>query len=256
MRVHVFELRYPGRSLRDQSGSHIRAFLDELDNSLAKAGVSLALYETVKAVPSTEPSWVRQRTVVMAIAQELESRLPADPDEQQRILQQIPPPDLVARRQEWAQGIMPDDYKRQLPFVYAHEVLYALDTIGCLIKVLAEITERAEVIAAEKDFKAWLPNVRDIRNSAHHMEDRIRGLQTGGKPIDLQAVNNESFNAPQGTLSLNNIFNDKLGYTAGDGNYYQIEISVATVTKAQKAIQRAIDGLEWGDNYVRVAPGA
>jgi hypothetical protein len=154
--------------------------------------------------------------------------------------------DLQARRQEWAAGHMPDDYQHRLPYIHAHTVVYALDSIGKTLDKLAEISGIPPAVTAAQDyFRMALPNLVHVRDSAHHIEDRAQGLDKRGRPLVLQPVNNRMFNAPNGFLGLSNLNGNKLGYTASDGHYREIEISANSVQAAQAAIQQTIDALSW-----------
>ena len=88
---------------------------------------------------------------------------------------------------------------------------------------------------------------RHRRSRTHLPEiwDRAQGLDKRGRPLVLQPVNNRMFNAPNGFLGLSNLNGNKLGYTASDGHYREIEISANSVQAAQAAIQQTIDALSW-----------
>jgi len=154
--------------------------------------------------------------------------------------------DLQARRQEWAAGRMPDNYQHRLPFIHAHTVVYALDSIGKALDALTGISGLPAAVTTARDgYRAALPNLVHVRDSAHHVEDRARGLDRRGRPLVLQPVDNQMFNAPNGMLGLSNLNGNKLGYTASDGHYHEIEISANSVQAAQAAIQQTLDAFSW-----------
>src|SRR5271167_2713748 len=81
---------------------------------------------------------------------------------------------LLARAQ-WEAGKTPDEYLRRLPFIHAHTVLFALDGVSKALAVLAKTPDLPPGAAFASDaFTTALPSVVEIRNSAHHVEDRAR----------------------------------------------------------------------------------
>jgi len=248
--VQVFEIRWPGTWLDGTpSRDQVEPLLYQLENQLTDASVGLALFEEARSRPWPKPGWMRRQATAQVIAQAMESQLPGNLTPEQRFAAQRDIPDaadLEARRQEWAAGHMPEKYERRLPFIHAHTVVYALDSIGKVLRILAAINGvPAAVKAAHDAYLAALPDLIHVRNSAHHTEDRARGIDRRGHPIALQPVNNQMFNAPNGLLGLSNLNGNILGYTANDGHYREIEISTKSVAAAQTAIQQTLDALSW-----------
>jgi D-lyxose ketol-isomerase len=157
---------------------------------------------------------------------------------------------LEVRREQWAAGQMPTSYEDQLVFIHAHTVLYALDTIDKMLDVLRETGQadkiNKQIEAAVDDFRAAVPGLQDVRDSAHHLEDRSRWRAKGGKQLDLKPVHSRLIKAEGGgVLALSNLDGNRLGYTASDGSYIEVEISRASVAAAQTAIQAALDAFPW-----------
>lgn len=211
--MEVFELTYPGAWLDMPNEREVQALLMQLESQLADASVGLAFFEEV----STRPF----RTAGRSHA------------------------DYQVRRAEWANGHMPQEYEHRVPFVYAHTVIYALDAIGKTINVLVEMGISPNITTARDTYESAIPHLKAVRDSAHHVEDRARGVHHGSKPISLQPINNGIIVAPSGALALSNLFNNKLGYTAQDGHYREIEINRSVVKAAQSAIQQVLDALTW-----------
>jgi hypothetical protein len=221
----------------------------QLESQLVDASVGLALFGDVRSRPTPAQGWIQRQPAARAIARAMESQLPADLTPKQRFaaLRDIPEAaDLEARRQEWAVGQIPESYQHRLPFIHAHTVLFALDAIGKALGRLVGVDGiPAGVVAAREGYKTALPHLVDVRDSAHHVEDRARGLDRRGQSLDLQPVNNSAFNAPNGILGLSNLNGNQLGYTASDGHYREVDISATSVRAAQTAIQGVLDALSW-----------
>lgn len=155
--------------------------------------------------------------------------------------------DFQVRRQEWASGQMPEQYEFRLPFIHAHTVLYALDSILKVLTALSGMDTPPGVADALHAFEAAIPGLVPVRNSAHHTEHRARGLDRNGKPLVLRPIDsNRAFGAPEGGMLVIGSLNDnKLTYTMSDGHLGEVEISAASVEAAQTAIQQVIDSLPW-----------
>jgi len=163
--------------------------------------------------------------------------------------------DLQARRQQWAAGQLPFAYSQRLLHIHAHSVLYALAGIHKALRVLAQISGLpAGVAAAYQAHAAALPDLTAVRNSAQHIEDRARGVGPGNRVITLRPVTNQAIYAPDGNVLIMGVLSgNRLGYTAADGSYREVEVSAATVRVARDAIQEALDAITW-QGFGRTVP--
>ena len=249
--MQVFALRYPGTWINGLQNSHeAGVLLSLLEHHLADASLGLGLFEEALARPRSTPGWMRRQSTVQAIQRAMESQLPPNLTPEQRFaaLDDIrETADLQARQQEWAAGILPDSYERQLLSIHAHTVAYALDDIDKKLGVLAGMSGvPGEVSAARDKYLAALPYLRQVRDSAHHTEDRARGLGSFDRPITLQPISNTFINAPGGSAIVLNFLNgNKLGYTSADGNLRELEITANSVAAAQVAIQGTLNAFSW-----------
>lgn len=259
--MQVFELHYPGAWLEGvpdpKQRSQLLGLLHHLESQLADAAIGLACFDAALAMSRSEPGRIRRGAAARIVGQAIESELPATLTREERwaASREIPEAaDLQVRRDEWAAGRMPDGYQFRLPFLYAHTVLYALDTISKTVEVLADMELPQGVADASHAFSAALPDLVQVRNSAHHMEDRARGLDSRRKPLVLQPIDNGAISAPSGgALALSNLNGNLLGYTVSDGRHGEVEISAASVAAARTAIQGVLDALSWSGSP-RIVP--
>jgi hypothetical protein len=216
---------------------------------MADASVGLALFDEARSRARGQAGWTRRQPAAQAIARSMEHKVlqGMTPEQQFKALRDIPEAaDLQARRQEWAAGQLPQEYENRLVFIHAHTVIYALDAIGKTLDKLTEMSNLPGVAAARDGYRTALPDLVPVRDSAHHTEDRARGLDKKGHPLKLQPINNGMFNAAEGTaLILSALNDDKLGYTTNDGHYGEIEVSINSVEAAQTAIQQTFDAFSW-----------
>lgn len=248
--MDIFELHYPGTWIEAVQNQHqVTTLLYQLESQLADAAMGLILFNNARSRPRSEPGWLRRKDRSREIARRMEADLPANltPGENHTRLREIPKAaSLEASRNDWANGALPDSYEHRLPFIHAHTAVYALDSIGKILKALSGMGLPVGVTDALNDYRSMLPNLVAVRDSAHHSEDRARGLDRNHQPLTLQPINNAMISAPNGgVLALSNLNGNLLGYTAGDGHYREVEISSISVAAAQTSIQKAIDSFTW-----------
>ena len=139
-----------------------------------------------------------------------------------------------------------DPYARQAPFLFARSFLFALDMIG---KTLRGMGDKAGVPSGVKSASAWfsqqLPTLVQIRDSAHHADERAVG-EVRGKPIQPKPILGQGgIIAPGGAMVMDNLYGSTFGYTSEDGEFLQVDVTAATAEIARAAIQQAIDALPW-----------
>jgi len=133
--------------------------------------------------------------------------------------------------------------------MYAREFVFAVDYFS---KELGKLSNDQQIGGAAikqlANFEAAVPGVVEVRNSLHHVEDRVRGLGQGGKAIIPQPVNIPGFAvAPRGGLFFigPSIQGSKVGCTVADGQYVEVDIAETTVGAAVAALQGLIDSFPW-----------
>ena len=144
-------------------------------------------------------------------------------------------------------GHLPRAYQRDLPFIYAELFVSHVDMI---LKLLKKISEAAPSHAKVLDAIALalggaISGARDVRDSHQHRDERALG-EARGQPIITQPINTGGIHAPHGgVMVVGNLHGNRLGYTASDGSLAEVEVSAATLTAAQLAVQAAHDAFSW-----------
>lgn len=255
--MHVFELLQPGTWLQGFYEAHevrcdVESLLRLLVGSVEDAAIALSLFEQSQAhafVHTSADKWEADGVLVRSIEAELERQLPHDLSSDQRwnAMDRIRESARAeAKRQRWRSGEVPEGYRQRMPFVHAKSFVYALDT---LLKAAQQLSlldgVPSEVDRHVKDLGAAFPDLIHVRDSAHHAEDRVRGMRRRAR-IDLQPVVNEVIHAPSGgVLVIDMLSNNMYGGTLGDGSYGQVEVSAESLTKAGTAVQRILDSFAW-----------
>jgi hypothetical protein len=151
------------------------------------------------------------------------------------------------KREQWSNGRIPREFEHNTPFLYARAFLYALDAFDKFLGVLSKTKNiPEELIKLHGRIALAFPHLREVRNSAHHLEDRARSLGKGGKPLDLKPINNSMVNAPGGgVLMLNCLNGSSYGSTMADGHYGEVEVSPESMIKLQEILQAVLHALKW-----------
>lgn len=250
-----FELQFPGMSIElpdQQAAWEIQTQLSIVESAFAEATIALILFEQSQRDPSVRPSredWERDAQRRLELSRAIESQDRAleawfDPAQWEKTRERV---ERQLVHENWDRGILPRQLRHFIPFIYAKSFLYAVDRIG---KVLARLAERPDLPAdaqgACKEFYASFPSLREVRNSAQHVEDRGRGLGKGGKPLDLKPIENSMISAPGGNvLVVDNLNGNRFGATIADGHYAEMEVSAASLTTIRQHIQAVLEALPW-----------
>ncbi len=249
--MRVFELNYPGilpegitsddpevsRRATDISGLFI-----VLEGHLSTAAVGLAMFETALADirafhQQRDPAASQPESLAMleAIGREDKKR-----EDLGRNLTHAEKNEIYAQAQSeiyraaWDAGYVPISYRHMAASINAHAVVYALDGIGLALRRLARLDKMPTgVSTARDDYKKALPELQLVRDSAHHVDNRAVGLDRNGNPVNA------------GMTALGPLSDNRLCYTGEDGQLHEQEISETPIHIAQKAIQKAIDSLDW-----------
>ncbi|ULL04922.1 hypothetical protein JNO42_25960 [Pseudomonas putida] len=90
------------------------------------------------------------------------------------------------------QGRLPLAIERQADVIYAKSFLFALDGYAKMVKAMSKDLASEALANVYDDFTNHkFPNLVDIRNSAHHIEDRIRMKAPYGKDIEPKPYEGE-----------------------------------------------------------------
>jgi hypothetical protein len=119
--------------------------------------------------------------------------------------------------------------------IYARAYVYALDTTCSFVKILVEQSLNAPpATAACNAFLRCFQDVRHIRNSLAHVDERSQSIGSGRKKL------------PGPLLIISGAFIDnRFGVTSGDGLYAEVEISEQLLACLRSALLEIIWSFEW-----------
>ena len=253
MKMYIAELTYPGTWLDYEDHDwawNIQNLLMSLEQLLSEAAMALNLFEQERQRSHRRPDinqWEadaeRKRAITEAIEQQLEIDL-FDFLKRDEIFYLA---EVEFKREKWRGGQLPEQYERRLIFMHAKTFLYALDSIGKFFNVLCKSKNIPQDCCKAKDiFESAFPDLREVRNSTAHREDRSRGLGRKGQPLNPKPVSNRLIHAPGGgALIIDSLNDNRFGSTLANGNYGEIEVSIESLLTARNCIQTVINSFRW-----------
>ena len=240
--MHVAELDYPGDRLDydDKEWAwKIQLIIMSLESYLTEASVSLNLFEAEAQDISafnrpelSEPEIQRHENLVAEFEQQL-----GQEDFYRNYSQITELVEKVINREKWNYGQLPQEYKHKLVFMYARCFVHALDISGKLLTVLGGKFEGVpeEVNTQTAKFYSRFPELKGVRDTVEHIEDRVRGKDRNQNPLKTQG----------GGLQLDNLRGNKFGCTMSDGKYGEVKISAASLSTLGECIQAVINSVQW-----------
>lgn len=150
------------------------------------------------------------------------------------------------KTEKWKNGELPKSHQHRIMFLHARSFLYALDNVEKFLKVISNFNGVPPQVSEQHlQFNKEFPDLTEVRNSAHHLEDRSRGLDKNRKPIKLKPVMEDFIVGSQGDLILDNLHGSKYGCTMSNGHYGVVDVSLDSLLKVQSIIQNVFDAFEW-----------
>lgn len=250
----VLELVQPGTwivGLDDEVRFQVDGLLLHITTALADAAVALAHFDSVYAPRPTPSSdrWEAEREQEERVRAQLVAALVArgmDAASASCLPEVYEQARLVAKRERWAAGQLPNAYAHRLPFIHATTFLFALDNIGKALRTLDRLPDMPDQV---RDVLAtWpseFPDLLGVRDSAHHADERAIG-QAWRKPIEAKPIDSGAIKADRGGVMVISMLNDRhFGNTMADGQYGEVEVSEDSVRKAQALVQKVLEAFTW-----------
>lgn len=251
--MYIFEITKPGTWLvsDDREWSHeIDRILRNLEQQFYEANLALNMFLHAISRDREDMSrdrWQADSNLKSAIRRELESQL-ENPHNRESWDELNLQTEIRFKRQQWQSGRLPREFQHNQPFMHARAFLYALDSFDKFLNVLKLQPQVPQIVSELHDqFGSTFPQLRGVRNSAQHMEDRSRGLGAGKnpKPLELKPIENGLISAPGGALVLNCLMGTKYGNTMADGHYGEVDVSPNSMESLTSIFQTLLNAFEW-----------
>jgi hypothetical protein len=135
------------------------------------------------------------------------------------------------------------DRARRESQMYAREFIFALDYF---VKELFVMTEHPSAPPPLKkilaDFNSRVPGIVDLRDSLHHLEDRLRGMARN-KRIKPQPLNKHKISGS--ALVVTHIVGSTIVATSANGSHAEVHITRNTLEEMIVTLQQTINALPW-----------
>ena len=156
--------------------------------------------------------------------------------------------EITFKKEQWQSGKLPRQFEHNQSFIYARAFLYALDSFDKFFGVLkkqSNVPSELEEIYIK--FGREFSDLRGVRNSAQHMEDRSRGLGAGinPKPLKLKPIDNGFIKSEGGIIALNCLNGTKYGNTMADGHYGEVDVSPQSMEALSVILQDILEAFKW-----------
>jgi hypothetical protein len=250
--MRIFEVTTPGTRLdypdRDWAWS-IEGLLCSLRNQFLEAQTAHYLFEKSRAQQPFPIDWEQRHADSNRRSQirsevEAEWGLAFSFESADRISHET---QVRFKREKWSGGDIPWEFEHRALLIAARTFIYALDGFDKFLTVLVAEPRVPAILSELSDrFKSTFPDLRGVRNTMQHPEDRSRGLDASGKPITLQPVDSRLFNAPGGgMLALDILDGNRFGCTMGDGRFGEVEVSPQSLDKLSAILHEVLDSFQW-----------
>lgn len=153
-------------------------------------------------------------------------------------------------------GRMPEPFLGRERHLYARAFLFALDNFEKMLAVIAAEQDAPVTLKQiHADLNRRLPHLRDVRNSVHHVEDRVRQKKTGGrgKPlidIVVQRGAPDDPIAPGAKVFMSGqLLRDTICETMANGKIGQVEVNGTSMRVLQATFQEVMNSFSWQGRY-------
>lgn len=142
-----------------------------------------------------------------------------------------------------SQSAMADVYERRRPFVAAESFIFSIFRVGRVLDRVARMSSSAA--AAANALWQGLPDLKDVRDSVQHSDERAtghaRGKRTAVGPVNDGGI--ETGNTD--VIAMGNLVGTEYRIQSHDGRYLSVAITQGTIDVACSALQAAIEAFNW-----------
>lgn len=141
----------------------------------------------------------------------------------------------------WDEGVVPISIKRHEEFIYSKMFIFSLDNIYKFVSVLDKEFPEKGINSIRTSIDKEFPDLINLRNSIHHLEDRIRGI---GQKNKIIAYDLNSHSSSSGVINICTS-GDLFITTLGDGTIGTLSISPETITHFKGYIEKVFSLFKW-----------
>ncbi|MFJ4168476.1 hypothetical protein ACIPY3_03090 [Paenarthrobacter sp. NPDC089714] len=237
----------------DNERSDITNLIRLLTDCVDEAAVALTLFEDARIKDQAlHASWDARWEARVAKERELQDQYDMEIPAGLSVREEMKLSDanreratLETKHWQWQQGEWPNHYQRLLSSIHARTFIYAFDTLAGALQQLLKVSGiPAKVKEADQEFRKAFPDLRAVRNAAHHNEEFAQG-KSFGKRIDLKAVKTPLIETQPGIMVSELLTDNLYSRTTADGGVGEVPVSSEALGFAKLIVQSVIDSLEW-----------
>jgi len=248
--LFIFDVVTPGTWLDYDNPAcsfEMSRLIDQLKSQFFEANAALNLF--IARPPSDQvprANWQNDTDRRNALQTQLECSFHGTPSDANREELRFQA-DILLKRESWERGHVPRELQDPVALIYARAFLHALDLFEKFLKVLASLPQVPGGVAdSHRQFLDAFPDLRGVRNTAQHLEDRARGLGPGNKPLDIKPqINTATGTTGARFLALNWLLGSRYGHTMSNGEYGEIDVSHESMIKVQRILRDVLCAFTW-----------
>ncbi|MDS7956793.1 MULTISPECIES: hypothetical protein [unclassified Acinetobacter] len=222
-----------------------------LESQFQDANVALDMFSTLdasKLYPFSREKFAEDSSKKYEIRNFLEKKIPregmSEYDYQLELSLQT---DIQFKKEQWSNGKKPIGFEISCQRIYARAFINALDLFD---RVLQRLTEEkgipSGVVQQYEKISKYFPDLRPVRNTMQHLEDRSRGKGAYNKQMDLKPIDNDYINAPNGgVLVLDTLNGSNFESTMANGEIGRVEISCESLSKLLEILVGVLNSFKW-----------
>ncbi|MCW6031621.1 hypothetical protein [Pantoea sp. JK] len=152
----------------------------------------------------------------------------------------------ILNREAWQTGILPSNFLTAKTRIFARSFIYALDGVENALNKLSKPPLEADGVTQIYDkFKEKFKTNKDIRDSAHHQEDRARFIGKYNRKFKAQSLPNGLSKGDGQIFTAGLLIGTNFTYTTHTGENLGTEISEATMDELQSLVQMLLEAYDW-----------
>jgi len=250
-----FEYEIPGTWLRvrdEAAKRELEALFLGLERAFHESVMAWLLFSEARVEPAIrvpsdaemDAQFEERRSILSAVLESSDPGFASDPHQTFQAASIEVERQLV--RREWSRGVLPQAIAGTRVFLLARGFLYSAAHIGSILRVLAGHRNYPVFADDSSRFEAAFPDLRDVRNSAAHPEDRVRGIGLRGEMIDAKGIVQRGSDGARADVLFNSILaGDRFGTTMHDGFYGEVSVSEQSVCLMRDLIEDVLSSVPW-----------
>jgi hypothetical protein len=243
--MYIAEFLIPGMGLTNIDAGLNSAsieLIDCLEQLVYEANSALNLFQQVRCEPPSDRLGSGNERRV-AIYKEIFLNEVTEGSSPEDIRMKV---EHIYKNERWAAGAIPFHFPRFRALICAKSFVYALDSFEKVLAVLMKLEGApSELQISHNMFLEAFPDLRSLRDTSHHIEDRLRKLDRKKRAIALKEFDIGIVSSPGGVVILNTLNGDTYCATLEDGTVGELDISPASLNNLVAIFERALASFSW-----------